>query len=440
MIGLDKVFSNAKWILGCKIAQSLIQLVIGMISARYLGPSNYGLVNYAASLVAFGLPVMQLGLQSTLVQEYVDTPEREGEIMGTSLAMNLASAITCMIGIIAFSAVANCGEPVTIMVCALYSVTLLSQAFEMLQYWFQAKLLSKYSSVAMLTAYIVVSVYKIYLLASGKSVYWFALSHAVEYGVVGALLIISYNRQGMQRMCVSFSLAKELFAKSKHYIAAMLMVTVYNSIGTVLLKLFVDEAASGYFSAAVICTGITNFVFTAVIDTARPVILESKKQSYVAFEKNVARAYAIIIWLSIAQSVFFTLFAKYVIYFLYGEEFMAAVPVLQIMIWNSAFSYMGYIRNIWILAEEKHRVLFTINASGALFGVLTNALFIPLWGACGAAFASVLVQIFTNFVMGFILKPIRLNNKLLLKGFNPRLIVELFAIIMNTIKAQNADN
>jgi O-antigen/teichoic acid export membrane protein len=170
------------------------------------------------------------------------------------------------------------------------------------------------------------------------------------------------------------------------------------------------------------------------------VILESRKQSYAAFEKNVARLYAIIIWLSVAQSVFFTLLAKYIVYFLYGEEFMAAVPVLQIMIWNSAFSYMGYVRNIWILAEEQHKVLFTINASGAVFGVLTNGLLIPLWGACGAALASVLVQIFTNFIMGFILKPIRKNNKLLLKGCNPRLIVELFAIIMSTIKAQKADN
>ena len=432
-----KIFNNAKWIIACKIARAMIQLVIGMISARYLGPSNYGLINYAASLVAFGLPVMQLGLQSTLVQEYVVTPEREGQIMGTSLVMNLLSAIACMIGVVTFSAIANRGEPVTIMVCALYSVTLLAQAFEMLQYWFQARLLSKYSSLAMLTAYVVVSAYKIFLLASGKSVYWFALSHAVEYGVVGLLLVISYNRQGTQKMSVSLPLAKEMLSKSKHYIAAMLMVVVYGQVGTVLLKLLISEAESGFYSAALTCTSITGFVFMAVIDTVRPVILESRMQSFATFEKNVSRVYSIIIWLSLAQSVFFTLFAKLIIRILYGEAYMAAVPVLQIMIWNSAFSYMGYIRNIWILAEEQHKVLFTINASGAAFGVIANALFIPLWGACGAAFASVLVQIFTNFIMGFILKSIRPNNKLLLKGFNPRLIIELCSIIMRTLKVKN---
>ena len=83
------------------------------------------------------------------------------------------------------------------------------------------------------------------------------------------------------------------------------------------------------------------------------------------------------------------------------------------------------VRNIWILAEEKHKVLFWINLSGAIVNVLVNIILIPLWGACGAALASVLTQFFTNFVMGFIYKPIRENNRLLLKGLDPRLLLEM---------------
>lgn len=108
---------------------------------------------------------------------------------------------------------------------------------------------------------------------------------------------------------------------------------------------------------------------------------------------------------------------------------MAAVPVLQILVWNSAFSYMGYIRNIWILAEEKHSVLFAINLSGAIASCVLNALMIPVWGACGAAFASVLTQIFTNLAVGFFMKPIRPNNRLLLRGLDPRNILEILKML-----------
>lgn len=421
----NRMLGNAKWIIGCKITQSLLQMVIGMLSARYLGPANYGLVNYAASVVAFFIPVMQLGLQATLVQECVGQPEKEGEILGTSLVMNLISALACMVGATTFALVANSGERTTVLVCALYSISLVAQSTEMFQYWFQAKLLSKYSSLATLCSYVIVSAYKIYLLASGQSVYWFALSYTVEYGVTGILLLITYRRVGTQRISFSLKIAKMMFARSKHYIMSTLMLVVYNRTGHIMLKLFLGESATGFYATAVTCTNISLFVFNAILDTARPVVLGSRQNSYEAFEKNMSRVYALTTWLSLAQSIFFTIFAKFVIKFLYGEAYLPAVPVLQIMIWNTVFSYMGSVRNIWILAEEKHKVLFTINFCGAIANLIINACLIPLWGAIGAAMASVFTQVFTNFIMGFILKPIRRNNYLLLKGLNPKLLLEL---------------
>ena len=425
MTGL-KVFNNAKWIIACKILQSLLQLIIGMISARYLGPSNYGVINYAASLVAFALPVMQLGLPSILVQGYVNDPEREGEIMGTCLVMNFLSALACMIGVVGFAMVANFGDKITIIVCALYSFTLLFQVLEMLQYWFQAKLLSKYSSLASLISYLVVSAYKIYLLVTGKNVFWFALSHAVEYCVVGGLMFAAYKKLGNAKLSFSFTLAKELFSKSKYYILAFLMSRIYGNTDQIMLKIMIGAAENGYYSAAYTCVGVVSFVYAAILDSARPVILESKQRAQAAFERNIIRLYAVICFTCFAQSFCFTLLAKLIIYILYGVQYDAAIPVLRILVWQLAFSYMGSVRNIWILAEEKYSLLWRINMAGAIVNVILNALLIPYWGACGAALASVVTQIMTNFVMGFFLKPIRENNHLLVEGLRLRSLIEVF--------------
>ena len=411
--------------------QALLQLVVGMLSARYLGPSNYGLISYAASVVAFAVPVMQLGMHSTLVQEYVLTPEREGQIMGTSLVLNLLSSLACVVAVTCFAVVGSANDTVTVVVCALYSLQLIFQALEMLQCWFQAKLLSKYSSLAMLGAYIVVSAYKIWLLATQKSVYWFALSHAVEYCVVGIAMLVIYHKLGAQRLAFSWQLARELFSRSKYYIMASMMVTVFQSTSHVMLKLIMDDAENGFYTAAVTCSGVAQFVFLAIVDSVRPAILASRRRSRADFERNVSRLYGGIIYMALAQSVAFTFLAKPIVYILYGRTYMQAVPVLQIITWNGAFSYMGTVRNIWILGEEKHEVLWKINLFGALASVLLNMAFIPLWGACGAAFASVLTQIFTNFILGFLMPAIRTNNQLLLKGLNPRLLWELWKELRN---------
>ena len=121
----NRVLKNASWIIVCKIIQSIISLIIGMISARYLGPSNYGLISYAGSLAAFVMPIMQLGLGKTLVQEFLERPDREGEVLGTALVMNLVSAVACIAGIYVFLNIANAGETVTIVVGVLFSICLI---------------------------------------------------------------------------------------------------------------------------------------------------------------------------------------------------------------------------------------------------------------------------------------------------------------------------
>ena len=421
----NKVFKNASWIIFCKIVQAVLNLVVTMLSARYLGPSGYGLINYAASVVAFVTPIMQLGLNSILVQEIVNTPEKEGEILGTSILMSFCTSFLTIGGVVAFVAIANQGERETIIVCALYSILLIFQSLELIQYWFQAKLKSKYSSVIMLIAYVVVSAYKIFLLLTNKSIYWFALSQALDYLVISSLLLIVYARLGTQYLSISWEHAKRLFAKSRYYIVSSLMVTIFAQTDRVMLKLMVNDAATGYYSAAVSCAGMTSFIFTAIIDSARPSIFEGKKIGQEIFERNIIRLYSVIIYFALLQCVFITAFAKIIINILYGNDYASSVDALRLIVWYTTFSYIGSVRNIWILAEGKQKLLWILNLSGALLNVVLNYILIPVWGIMGASFASLITQFFTNVVMGFIIKPIRRNNALMGKGLNPKYLIEV---------------
>lgn len=431
-----KVFNNAKWIVICKVLQSLLQLVVGMLCARYLGPSNYGLINYAASIVAFAMPVMKLGFDSTLVHELVENPEKEGEILGTSLVMNMLSSVVCIGGVTAFAAAANAGEKVTVIVCLLYSLSVFFAAAEMIQYWYQYKLQSKYSSIVMLVSYVAVAAYRIYILVSQKSIYWFSVTHSVEFGFVALMLIIIYLRKG-GKFSFSLNTAKRMFSKSKHYILASLMVVIFQSTDHIMLTHMVGDEENGFYTAAITATTILQFVYIAVVDSFRPMILSSKKNNDNEYKKLVSELYGIVTYLSLAQCVVFTVFAGLIIKLLYGELYSPAVPVLRILIWYFIFSVMGTVRNVWILAEQKQKYLWIINLSGAVFNIILNAVMIPYWGAWGAAFASFLTQVFTNFVLGFIIKPIRENNILLIKGLNPVFVIRESRNILSLLKRKN---
>ena len=191
-----------------------------------------------------------------------------------------------------------------------------------------------------------------------------------------------------------------------------------------------DDAAAGYYSAAVSCAGITSFVFAAIIDSMRPMIFESKKADYATYEKNVSRLYCVIIYLSLAQCLVMTLFAPLIVNILYGTEFQNTIGILQILVWYTTFSYLGSVRNIWILAEDKQKYLWIINLSGAMVNVLLNVVFIQIMGGIGAAVASLITQIFTNVFVGFLIRPVIHNNKLMLRGCNPLLLTDMWKIFV----------
>ncbi len=429
-----KVIKNAWWIIISKIVQSLLSLVISTISARYLGPANYGIISYASSIVAFMIPIAQLGIRNTLVQEIVEHPDEEGKILGTTILSCMVSSVFSIVGIIGFVTIVNRGEVETIIVCILYSISMIFQMSEMIVYWFQAKLLSKFTSITSLLAYIIVSIYKVFLLATQKSIYYFAIVNALDFLIISIILLWIYKKVRGQKLTFSFSLLKRMVSKSKYYIISGMMVTLFSQTDKIMLKLMIDDTEAGLYQAAIACSGLTTFIFSAIIDSYRPIIFESKKKSQLTFNDNVSRLFSVVFYLGLLQSVFLTFFSKSIVGLLYGNEYNAAVKILQIITWYSAFSYIGSIRNIWILAEEKQHLVLRINFCGALLNVFGNFLLIPLLGGIGAAIATVGTQIFTNFVLCYILKEIKPYWQLILNGLKPKTFIDFISDFKEGVK------
>ena len=217
-----------------------------------------------------------------------------------------------------------------------------------------------------------------------------------------------------------------MFSKSKYYILSNIMVMIFGHTDKVMLQLMVDEAETGFYSAALTCATMTSFIFAAIIDSARPVIFENKKISQEKFEDSLSALYTVSIYFALIQSLFITVFAPLIIHIMYGESYHASIKILQVVVWFTTFSNLGAVRNIWILAEDKYKYLWKINVSGATFNVIFNFMLIPSFGAVGAAIASLGTQFFTNVIIGFVLKAIRPNNSIMLRSLNFKPVLKKF--------------
>ena len=414
---LSKVSKNIAWILACRIAQAFFALLINALTARYFGPSNYGVISYAASLVAFVTPMMKLGTTDIIVNELIQHPKQEGEILGTSMLLTSGTSLLCVLGLLSFVSVANHGDTTTILTVLLYSLLLFSQGLEQIQYWFQAKYLSKVVSLTTLAVYFLISCYKIILLVMGKDVYWFAASNALDHLLVAVILIIAYKRRNGQPLRFSMDALKRLWRNGRLYVLPEMMGLVLQQSDRIMLQFAYGNDEVGLYSSALSIATMTSFVFAAIFSSYRPLILESKISDRKKYDKNMAKLNGIIVYLAILQCIFVVVFAKPIIYLMYGVDYMASVTMLRIVIFYTIFSYIGALRSVWILAEGKQNYLWIISLSGMILNIVLNMVMIHYYKGEGAAMATLLTQIFTNIIIVAVIKPLRPNLTYLWNGF-----------------------
>ena len=413
----NKVIKNAGYIIIGKIIQMGFGVVIGMMTARYLGPANYGLLNYAGAYTGFFTAFCTLGINSVLVKELVDYPEAEGMVLGTSLLLRVISSFLSAIMIVSVSCVIDSGEPETILIVALSSLGMFFHVFEVFNYWFQRKLASRITARATLIAYLVSSAYKVYLLVSRKSVAYFAVVASIDYLCLGIVLFAEYKRYNGQDLRFSWNYGKQLLRRSCHFILPSLMVAIYAQTDKLMLKQMIDEAEIGYYATAVSLCSMWCFILSAIIDSIYPSIMEVHKSgNEPLFKKRNVQLYAIVFYISVVVSLGFTVFAKPIIYIMYGASYLPAVNPVRIITWYTAFSYLGVARNAWVVAKERQKYLFAIYAVSAVANVVLNCLLIPAMGASGAVLASLAAQVFTTVVVPFFIKDMKENSFMILEA------------------------
>lgn len=413
----NKIVRNAGWLMVGKVAQMVLSLFIGLMVARYLGPTNYGLLNYASGYTTFFAALCNLGINSILVKEFVDFPSSQGETIGSTLLLRAVSSALSMVAIIGISMFADSGEPVTIIVVALSSLSVLFQIFETYNYWFQSRLESKATAAATLFAYVATILYRVVLMFLRAEVVWFALASALDYGVLALVLVYLYRRAGGTRLSWSSARSKEILAKSYHFILPSLMVSIYGFCDKFMLKQMVSAGEVGCYAAAQVICNMWCFVLSAIIDSLYPPIMEAHKRgdrrAYLDYNKKL---YCIVFYISIIVSLFISVFSSLIVSVLYGNQYEGAAAPLSIITWYTAFSYLGVARNAWVVSEGKQSCLKWMYALSAISNVMINLFLIPLFGAVGAASASLVTEILTVFVIPTMFKEMRPNVRLMIEA------------------------
>ena len=417
--GFRKYFVNTSWLLGERVLRMAVSLFVGIYVARYLGPERFGLLSYTLSFVLLFGSLASFGLDDILVRELVQRPEQRNNLLGTVFWLKVCGTVV-MGTAIALVLQFKVEDQQTYWMIALITFGFLFQATNVVDFYFQSQVQSKFAVRAQAFQLLVTSIFKIYLVWNQAELIWFAFALMLDQAVVAVLFLIMYRWkiEWFPFFSFTWTQAKKLMRDAWPLIFAGMVVSVYMKIDQVMLKEMLDAKAVGVYAAAVKLCEAWYFVPGVVAASLFPAVIEARKKSERLYDERVQNLYDLMVWASVAVALPTTLLADWVILILYGTDFQEAADVLRIYIWAGVFVTLGIASSKCLVVENLQRYLFYRTALGALLNVGCNLWLIPIYGIKGAAFATLVAQGTAGFLSLSFFKKTRHNFLLAAKSLS----------------------
>jgi PST family polysaccharide transporter len=383
---------NAAWLFGDKITRMVLGLFVGVWIARYLGPEQFGALQYAIAFVAIFAPLATLGLDGIVVRFLLQEPTERGELLGTAFLMRLCGGMIAVCVVFATVLIVRDGERSTHWLVGICALALIIQSVDIVDLWFQSQLQSRYSVVAKGCAFMSLSFVKIMLIIYNAPLVAFAWAVLAE-AVIGAIcLVLAYRKMRVNplRWHGSSRRAKALLRDSWPLVLSGISVMIYMKIDLIMLGQMAGSSAVGIYSAASGMSEIWYFIPSVIVTSMFPMLLNDKSISASRYHEKLQHLFGVLVVIALAISVPTTFVATPLVVALFGQKFAAAGPVLAVHIWASVFVFLGVAQSAWDLAENLLRLSMMRTIAGALLNVGLNLVLIPQFAALGAAIATVL--------------------------------------------------
>jgi O-antigen/teichoic acid export membrane protein len=406
--GFRKYFANTSWLMGERILRMVVALFVGVYVARYLGPAQFGLLSYAGSFVGLFAALATLGLDSIVVRELVKTPERRDELLGTAFWLKIGGAILLWVAITAAIPMTN-NDTQTNSLIAIIAFAAVFQAFNVINFNYQAEVKSKYVVHAQLVQLIISSITKLVFIAIEAPLIWFAWVFLLDAIVLAVGLVIIYLRKTgkIWYWQWKWQSAKELLQDSWPVILSIVSVSFYMQIDQVMINNMLDSKEVGLYAAAVTLSSAWHFIPIVITTSLLPAIINAKEHNKELYYQKLQKLHDLMVLLAVAVALPTTFLASWVVKLLYGVEYLQASEVLSIHIWSGVFVFLGIAGGRWYLVENLLILAFYRHLNGAVVNIIMNLYLIPRYGVIGAAISTLISYSVSCYIHDFFNKKTR---------------------------------
>ncbi|AFZ08577.1 polysaccharide biosynthesis protein [Oscillatoria nigro-viridis PCC 7112] len=407
--GLRQVLSNIAWLFTDQILQMGLGLVVGLWVARYLGPTQFGLLNYAIAFVSLFSSVATMGLGTLVVRNIARDPECKNETLGTAFGLQFTGGCITLVLTVTVIALLKPNDTLTRWLVGIIAAGTIFNAFEAINFWFQSQIQSKYTVLAKNSVCFLVAAVRIGLVTIKAPLLAFAWVRLAEVALVGMAYVYFYKLTGnkIKDWQFSWDRSKELLSESWPIILSGLAIYLYSKTDQIMLGAMNKNAELGYYAAAVKISEICDFLPMILSSSIFPKLANLRKTNYEEY-LNKFQIYSdimIFLWLGVAIPI--SLLSPWIVHLLYGENYAKSAAVLSLYVWAQFGSNFGVARSTYLNIEAQLRYGLYLTVVGSIFNVALNFWLIPKYGAFGATMATLITYFYVIILVNFLIKELR---------------------------------
>lgn len=395
----EAIMQNLFWSVLGKIANLLSGLLVGIIVARYLGPEQYGLMNYVVSYVLLFQIIASFGLDSIEIREEARRKEPYQKIIGTALGLKFCFGLFFMAVVIITSWQMDADNYTTLLI-GIYSFVIVLNSLSVIRNYFTAIVQNEYVVKAEITRTFVGVGIKILLLLLHASLIWFLVAYMFDFLLVSTGYCMAYHAKvgRMREWHFSFSYAKFLLRESFPLLLTNTAVIIYQRIDHVMIGQMIDKESVGYYSVASRFVEVLIYIPIMLAQTITPVLVRTRERSVDEYIRKGQKFMNLSLWCSIWASVFTSVFSYWIVLFTFGQSYLPAVAVLQVLSFKAASVALSNTAGAMLVTEGLQRNAIFRDAFGCVVCVGLNFLLLPRYGIIAAAWIAVISNVAAGYI------------------------------------------
>ncbi len=413
-----KVLGNTGWLIFDRVLRMSVGLYVTVWVARYLGPEQFGLLNYALALTAIVSLLSTLGLEQIIIRDLVKDPTLKNITLGTSFVLKLSGSFFSILFSIIIVSLMRPGEYLTIFIVGIIATGTLFQSSDVIDLFFKSHVESKYPVLSKSIPFIIINFFKIYLILNNAPLIAFAWAAMAEvaFGALGLLVAYRLTKNQIREWKFTYKRAKELLTESWPLLLSGIAVLIYMRIDQIMLGQIVGDASVGHYSAALKLSEVWYTIPIALMNSATPIITKTYTTDLNQYNKRIQKLFNLMTLIGLTLAIPTTFLAPLIIQIIYGNEYLISASILSIHIWSSIFVGWGLLKDMILVTQSLVKIVLVTTVVGAICNFLLNLVLIPNYYGVGAAWATLISQVFSVSIVLIFFKQTIILTKMQLKS------------------------